>query len=69
MQDVLEFFDKEFGKCQTLSELQARYCELYDETRDWADNDQERLELLRTRLEEAFEPRYMQLQSEQGAKT
>ncbi|MGB9023189.1 MAG: hypothetical protein WCC94_07120 [Candidatus Bathyarchaeia archaeon] len=67
MEDVLELFEKESEKCQTLSQVEARYCELYYEMRDWADSDEERLELLRTRLDEAFEKRYAKLQSEHDA--
>jgi hypothetical protein len=66
MEDVLEFFEKEFRKCQTILQVEARYCELYYEMREWADGDQERLELLRTRLEEAFAARYTKLQFEDG---
>ena len=66
MKDLLEFFEKESKKCRTLPELEARYCELYYEMREWADGDQERLELLRTRLEEAFAARYTKLQFEDG---
>jgi hypothetical protein len=64
MEDVLEFFEKESGKCQSLTQLEIRYRQLYCEMREWADNDEERLELLRTRLDEAFEKRYAKLQSE-----
>ena len=66
MEDVLEFFEKESEKCQSLAQLEIRYRELYFEVRDWSDNDEERLELLRTRLDEAFEKRYAKLQSEHG---
>jgi hypothetical protein len=70
MEDVLEFFQKESEKCQSLTQLEIRYRELYYEMRDWADSDEERLELLRTRLEEAFAQRYAKLQSERNeAKT
>jgi hypothetical protein len=67
MEDVLEFFQKESEKCQSLTQLEIRYRELYYEMRDWADSDEERLELLRTRLDEAFEKRHAKLQSEHDA--
>jgi hypothetical protein len=66
MEDVQEFFERESEKCQTLAQLETRYRELYYEARDWADNDEERLELLRTRLEETFAQRYAKLQSERN---
>jgi hypothetical protein len=63
-------FCEEFEKCQSLTQLEIRYRKLYYKTRDWADNDEERLELLRTRLDEAFEKRHAELQFEHdGVKT
>jgi hypothetical protein len=66
----MQLFEEEAAKCQSLRELDIRYRELYCEMRQWADADEERLELLRTRLNEAFEKRHAELQSEQsGSKT
>jgi len=64
MEYAEEFFEKEFDKCQTIPQVEARYCELYYEMRDWADNDEELLDLLRSRLDDVFAVRYAKLLSE-----